>query len=341
MNHLLEKMNTANTSDWKKLKSVFSTNRKNEFLDIANKKIEKFKKYEYKGLQDIEKNLERLKKLLEKLNKFEDKIKNSNALKSRIGKICESLFKVFLKKILELLLQNEDIYKDYESKKSRGGFEKYAEEHKKRFLELDLEKLSKLLDILFELFKDKITPNKNYEDLRTKIKEQKIIKASLKYEDGIINNKINFLDFVENQIELFKLKLFKSNFNLIDIESEFVKLRKLLQELNKFTDYELKRRLYEIYLSLFDFLNKKFLELTNKRNELQNEYNMPNKTNYSKAILKKELDIFDQNLILFKDLLEDLLNDLYKNTSQSVNSNNSFRNQEVIPKNQFRNQAVF
>jgi hypothetical protein len=319
MNHLLNKMNTANTSDWKKFKSVFSTNRKNEFLDIADKKIEKFNKYEYKGLQDIEKNLERLKKLLEKLDKFKLKIQTSYSLKSRFAKICESLFKVFSNKILELLLQNEAAYEGYKFQKSRG-ISNSAEVHKQRFLELDLEKLSKLLDILVELFKDKITPNKNYDELLTKIKEQNRIKTSLKYEDGIINNRIKFLDFAEQEIELFK-----SRFNLTNIELEFVKLRKLLQELNKFTESQSRERLYKIYLSLFDFLNKKFLELTNKRDEFEKEYKKPNKTNYRTADLKKKLDVSDQNLIKLKNLLEDLLNDLYKNTSQS----NSFKNQAV------------
>jgi hypothetical protein len=45
--------------------------------------------------------------------KFRAKIENSNSLKSRFGKFCYSLFTIFSNKILELLLQNEAIYKDY------------------------------------------------------------------------------------------------------------------------------------------------------------------------------------------------------------------------------------
>lgn len=157
MNHLLEKMNGENTSNTKKFKTFFMTNKRNEFLDIVEKKLKKFNVYKYNQIEDIEKKLEKLKKLLEKLKKFEGKIQNSYSLQIRFAKICESLFEVFSNKILELLLKNDYLLNEIQ-RYTRLGHNHFAEREKIDYLKSlqNLPKIFELFESLINLLKDKI-----------------------------------------------------------------------------------------------------------------------------------------------------------------------------------------
>lgn len=324
MNHLLEKMNRENTSNTKKFKTFFMTNKRNEFLDIVEKKLEKFNAYKYNQIEDIEKKLERLKKLLEKLNKFQDKIKNSNSLKNRLAKIYESLFKVFSNKISEVVFRNEYIYQDYLFQQERG-YLGYAELEINRFLELDLEKLYNLLNSLVKLFEDKITFNKNnFDKLFKKIEEQKIIKRDLKEKYYIIK----LLDYAENQIELLKSQFKLKNIDLKNIDTKLYDLRELLKKLNSLKELKLlkeskfRKRLDNIYVSIINFFKNQNSELKikivqSKEKVQSKEINLGN-PNYNTDHLKIDY----KKLKIIREFLDNLIKYLKNNTSK----NNSFNN---------------
>jgi hypothetical protein len=324
MNHLLEKMNRANTSNTKKFKTFFMTNKRNEFLDIVKNKLEKFNAYKYKQIEDIEKKLEKLKKLLEKLNIFQGKIQNSNSLKNRLAKIYESLFKVFSNKISELVFRNEYIYQDYLFQQERG-YLGYAELEINRFLELDLEKLYNLLNSLVKLFEDKITFNKNnFDKLFKKIEEQKIIKRDLKEKYDIIK----LLDYAENQIELLKSQFKLKNIDLKNIDTKLYDLRELLKKLNSLKELKLlkeskfRKRLDNIYVSIINFFKNQNSELKikivqSKEKVQSKEINLGN-PNYNTDHLKIDY----KKLKIIREFLDNLIKYLKNNTSK----NNSFNN---------------